>query len=69
MDRVDVKTYKVLLSYPKAPGELTLLTNEGKKILHFASVEKSYNKWENDSRALPPFIAYSQSGIFEVLPT
>ena len=66
MDKVEVKQYKVLLSYPSEPGQVTLFNKEGEKILKFESVEKCYNKWENDTRAQPPFIAYSQSGIVEV---
>ena len=66
MDRVEVKRYKVLLSYAKEPGEVTLQTKEGNKLLEFKSVEKSYNKYENDTRAQPPFIAYSPSSTIEV---
>ena len=65
-DQVEMKKYKVLLSYPTEPGEVKVLDDKGDEDFSFKSVEKAYNKYENDSRALPPFIAYSQSGTFEV---
>ena len=68
-DRVEIKKYKVLLSYPTEPGSVKVLDADGKEDFTFESVEKSYNKYENDSRAMPPFIAYSQSGTFEVNTT
>jgi len=64
-DQVEMKKYKVLLSYPTEPGEVKVLDDKGDEDFSFKSVEKAYNKYENDSRALPPFIAYSQSGTFE----
>ena len=65
-DRVEIKKYKVLLSYPTEPGRVEVLDEDGNEDFKFESVEKSYNKYENDSRAMPPFIAYAQSGTFEV---
>ena len=65
-DRVEIKKYKVLLSYPTEPGAVKVMDDKGDEDFTFKSVEKAYNKYENDSRALPPFIAYSQSGTFEV---
>ncbi len=65
-DRVEIKKYKVLLSYPTEPGKVTMMNGDGDEDFMFLSVEKSYNEYENDSRALPPFIAYAQSGTFEV---
>eukprot|EP00794_Sanderia_malayensis_P009273 gene9273-10251_t len=64
-DRVEIKKYKVLLSYPTEPGSVKLMNANGDEEVSFLSVEDSYNQYENDSRALPPFIAYSQSGTFE----
>lgn len=66
LDRVEIKKYKVLLSYPTEPGEVKVMDDGDEEGFSFKSVEKSYNKYENDSRAMPPFIAYSQSGTFEV---
>ena len=65
-DRVEIKKYKVLLSYPTEPGSVHMTDKEGNDIVKFLSVEKCYNEFENDSRSLPPFIAYAQSGTFQV---
>ena len=66
LDKVEIKKYKALLSFPKEPGSITILDEYGGEGKKYISMEKSANKYENDSRVVPPFIAYSAAGEFDV---
>ncbi|XP_047143288.1 N-acetylated-alpha-linked acidic dipeptidase 2 isoform X1 [Hydra vulgaris] len=68
LDKVMIKTYDVLLSYPLGPGNITLFDKHGKVSEKFSVTEKILDDFErNDtkSKIYPPFLAYSASGVVE----
>ncbi len=68
-DKVEIKKYTALLSYPTKPGSVGFIDEYGNIEDELISEETIYNKYENSTNALPPFIAFSKSGTVEVSGT
>jgi len=61
-DKVELKKYDVLLSYPERPGIVSILAKDGSTLFTAQRMEKILQQAENNSDVLPPFNAYSSSG-------
>ena len=61
-DKVELKKYDVLLSYPKRPGIASIKAENGTTLFTAQEKEKILHQDENNSAVLPPFNAYSGSG-------
>ena len=61
-DKVELKKYDVLLSYPERPGIASILAKDGSALFTAQRMEKILQQDENNSDVLPPFNAYSSSG-------
>ena len=62
LDKVEMKKYDVLLSYPENPGIAAIKSGDGSTLFTAHRKEKVLEPSENDSNVLPPFNAYSSSG-------
>ena len=62
LDKVELKRYDVLLSYPEVPGIASIKSGDGSTLFTAQRKEKVLEPAENDSNVLPPFNAYSSSG-------
>lgn len=62
LDKVEMKKYEVLLSYPETPGIASIKSGDGSTLFTAQRKEKVLESSENDSNVLPPFNAYSSSG-------
>ena len=66
LDKVELKKYNILLSYPKRPGVVALLDENGKVLHKSAPQESILEPAENNSRNIWPYNAYSPSGDVQV---
>ena len=62
LDKVELKKYDVLLSYPEIPGIASIKSADGSTLFTAQRKEKVLESSENDPNVLPPFNAYSSSG-------
>lgn len=62
LDKVELKKYDVLLSYPERPGIASIKSADGSTLFTAQRKEKVLEPSENNSDVLPPFNAYSSSG-------
>lgn len=62
LDKVELKKYDVLLSYPEIPGIASIKSEDGSTSFTAQRKEKVLEPSENDPNVLPPFNAYSSSG-------
>ena len=62
IDKVEMKKYDVLLSYPERPGIASIKTDNGSTLFTAQRKEKVLESSENNTNVLPPFNAYSSSG-------
>ena len=67
LDKAELKKYNVLLSYPKRPGIVALMDENGTVLHKSAPIESYLDPEENDSRNIWPYNAYSPSGDLQVL--
>ena len=65
LDKVELKGYDVLLSFPAKPGKASIEGENG-TLFTAQRKEKTLHHAENDPRALPPFNAFSPSGNVQV---
>ena len=61
-DKVELKKYDVLLSYPEREGMASIKNDNGTTLFTAQIKEKVLQPDENNSDVLPPFNAYSGSG-------
>ncbi|KAL9953009.1 hypothetical protein ACROYT_G040356 [Oculina patagonica] len=61
-DKVELKKYDVLLSYPERPGIASIKSDNGTTLFTAQRKEKVLEPSENKPDVLPPFNAYSSSG-------
>ena len=62
LDKVELKKYDVLLSYPETPGIASIKSGDGSTLFTAQRREKVLEPSENNTNVLPPFNAYSSSG-------
>lgn len=62
LEKVEMKKYDVLLSYPETPGIASIKSGDGSTLFTAQRKEKVLEPSENDTNVLPPFNAYSSSG-------
>ena len=65
-DKVEIKSYEVLLSYPRSPARLTVLDQNQNLIYTANTVEEPFLEEERSNLSVYPFNAYSASGDVEV---
>ena len=65
-DKVELKKYDVLLSYPVRPGRASIVAENGSTLFKAQEKEKILHQNENHPDVLPPFNAYSGSGNIRV---
>ncbi|KAK3754392.1 hypothetical protein QZH41_011181 [Actinostola sp. cb2023] len=58
-DKVELKKYQILLSFPEKPGVVTVHYGNGTEAYRTLPVDASMDIAYNDSRVFPPFTAYS----------
>ncbi len=66
-DKVELKKYNALLSFPRAPGNITLFGEDGAVLFNSTILEKPLHESEGDPREVYPFNAYTASGQAEVM--
>ncbi|XP_047135575.1 N-acetylated-alpha-linked acidic dipeptidase 2 isoform X1 [Hydra vulgaris] len=64
-DKVEIKKYDVLLSYPSTPASVTVQNPDGKLIYTAKTVEEPFFEEERSNLSVYPFNAYSASGDVE----
>ena len=62
LDRVELKKYDAVLSFPKSPGLAQIVDDKGAKVFQARQKEKALFDEEKDDRVLSPFYAFSGSG-------
>ena len=62
LDKVELKKYDVLLSYPERPGIASITSANGSSVFTAQRKEKVLEDSEDNPDVLPPFNAYSSSG-------
>ena len=65
-DKVEEKKYDVLLSYPTAPAEVSVVDGNGSVLFEATMTENAFFKEENSSDSVYPFNAYAAPGNVEV---
>ena len=65
-DKVELKKYTALLSYPRSPGNVTVFGHNSSVLFHSTILERPLHKSEGDPREVYPFNAYTASGQAEV---
>ena len=65
LDKVELKRYDILLSFPAKPGKASIEGENG-TLFTAQRKEKILDPAENDPRVLPPFNAFSASGNVQV---
>ena len=62
MDHVEEYKYNIYLSYPEAPGEITLHNGENEKVLVIENEPTIDESEKNNDKLLYPFNAFSGRG-------
>jgi hypothetical protein len=62
LDKVKLKKYDILLSFPRKPGLARIVDGNGAEIFRAQQKEKVLVKGEDHPGVLPPFNAFSGSG-------
>ena len=66
MDKVELRKYNILLSFPEKPGSVSLVHSNGSEVFKSAPQEEFLIPEENNSNVVPPFNAYSPNGTVRV---
>ena len=66
MDKVELRKYNILLSFPEKPGSVSLVHANGSEVFKSAPQEEFLIPEENNSNVVPPFNAYSPNGTVRV---